>query len=200
MSQETPRSWFGPVALAGLGTAALVAVTAARDWFRIGGEARVGFLVPEDQLRADMPLALALALVLLAAWGVVLVTGTRARRFVLALAALAALGILVCLVVAPLTLPDDIRAGLGGEGSGSSVGPTAAYLVCCVAAPLAVAATVVGWRLAPRWPQMSSRYDAPSVTAPGSAPGPGSRAAAAEDLADRDLWKALDEGHDPTDT
>jgi uncharacterized membrane protein (TIGR02234 family) len=185
-------SRFGPVVLGGLGSAAVVAVFSARDWFKLGSTTKVGFGVPDDQLRADMPLALALALVLLAAWGVVLVSGPRTRRLVLALAALATVGLLACLVVAPFTLPDDIRAGLGGDDGGNRVEPTASYLVVCVAAPFALALVLVAWRFAPRWPQMSSRYDAPATASVPDAP--------AEELADRELWKALDEGRDPTQT
>ena len=47
-------------------------------------------------------------------------------------------------------------------------------------------------RLAPTWPEMGSRYDAPgaaSTTGEQSAP-----------ETDQDLWHALDEGRDPTDT
>ena len=42
---------------------------------------------------------------------------------------------------------------------------------------------------APRWPEMGSRYDAPTGR-PGRRP---------EDLDDLDLWRAIDQGHDPTD-
>jgi len=189
--QQTQPSRFGPVVLAGLGSAAVLAVASARDWFALGSDTKVGFGVPDDQLRTDMPLALALALVLLAAWGVVLVTGRRTRRLVLALAALAALGLLVCLVAAPFTLPDEIRSHLGGDGGGNRVGPTAAYVVSCVVAPLALAVVLLGWRFAPRWPEMSSRYDAPATSTTPDVP--------AEDLVDRELWKALDEGRDPTE-
>ena len=52
---------------------------------------------------------------------------------------------------------------------------------------LAAAAAV---RYAPAWPEMGSRYEAP-VGAP---------ATTAEDAdGNLDLWKAMDEGHDPTD-
>jgi hypothetical protein len=44
---------------------------------------------------------------------------------------------------------------------------------------------VAAWRLAPRWPTMSSRYDAPATRA--------------SEPDETDLWKALDAGHDPTD-
>lgn len=182
MAEE--RTWFGPVVLAGLASAALLAVVAARDWFHLGTDSALALAVPESQLRADMPLALALALVVLGAWGVVLVTRGRVRRFVLVLGALAAAGVVACLVVAPFTLPDQIREGLAVDGSRRAE-PLAAYVIACVAAPIALAVLVVGWRLAPRWPTMSSRYDAP--TAPST------------DADEADLWKALDAGRDPTD-
>jgi Na+/melibiose symporter-like transporter len=183
MAEPKARTWFGPVVLAGLGSAALLAVAAARDWFHLGGN-RVALAVPESELRADMPLALALALVILAAWGVVLVTGSRARRFVLVLAALAAVGVVVCVVLAPFTLPDQIRSGLAFDG-GRRAAPTAAYVVACVAVVLSLGAALVALVLAPTWPTMSSRYDAPTARPSGPH--------------ETDLWKALDEGRDPTE-
>jgi Tryptophan-associated transmembrane protein (Trp_oprn_chp) len=47
----------------------------------------------------------------------------------------------------------------------------------------------VAWT--PDWPEMGTRYDAP-----GSAPPP--PVAPPEEQSNLDLWKALDEGHDPT--
>ena len=185
MAEE--RSCFGPVVLAGLASAALLAVVSARDWFHLAGT-KVALSVQESQLRADMPLALALALVVLGAWGVVLVTRSRVRRVVLALGALAAAGVVACVVAAPFTLPDQIREGLAFDG-GREAEPLAAYVIACVVAPLALATLLVGWRLAPRWPTMSSRYDAPT--------GPSARFD--EPRSDADLWKALDAGRDPTD-
>ncbi len=54
--------------------------------------------------------------------------------------------------------------------------------------------TVLAVRWAPGWPEMGSRYDAPTA-------GGGAAAADLVDPADRsslDLWKAMDEGRDPT--
>jgi hypothetical protein len=93
--------------------------------------------------------------------------------------------VVACLVVAPFTLPDQIRDGLS-FGGGRSAAPLAAYVVACIVAPLALAALVLGWLLAPRWPTMSSRYDAPTSAAP--------------EADETDLWKALDAGRDPTDS
>jgi hypothetical protein len=54
-----------------------------------------------------------------------------------------------------------------------------------VAAVIALAAFAVAVRRAPRWPAMGSRYDAPG-------------ARTAEPATEQDMWRALDEGHDPT--
>ena len=189
-----PPTRFGPVVLAGLMTAALGAVTAARDWFQLdlGRAARVG--LADEDLRADSPLALALSLVVLAAWGVVLVSRRRGRRVVLTVAAMADLGVLACAVRAPFSLPDQIRRqlDLGATGSAS---PTAAYVVAVAAALLGLLAILAGLRYLPRWPEMSSRYDAPTTSGDG---GPATDGPVA-DLADRELWKAMDEGRDPTE-
>ena len=58
----------------------------------------------------------------------------------------------------------------------------------CVAAVGCVLTTLLAVRLVPAWPEMGRRYDAP----------PGRRAPA-EPQGNLEIWKALDEGHDPTD-
>ncbi len=50
---------------------------------------------------------------------------------------------------------------------------------------LTALALVVAVRRARTWPALGSRYDAPA-------------ARAAAPVTDQDLWRALDEGHDPT--
>jgi hypothetical protein len=185
MAEPKERTWFGPVLLAGLASAALTAVSAGKPWFRAAVDDKLLPGVPEPETRADMPLALALSLVVLAGWGVVLVTRGRVRRAMVAVALLAALGVVACAVAAPFTLPDQIRDNLPDGSSDTSASPTGWYVTTAVAAVLAVVVLVLAWRLAPRWPTMSTRYDAPA-----------SRPTGTEDT---DLWKALDAGHDPTD-
>ena len=53
-------------------------------------------------------------------------------------------------------------------------------------------AGVLAVRLAPAWPEMGSRYDAPGRREPTTG--------AEQPEPERDLWHALDEGRDPTDT
>jgi uncharacterized membrane protein (TIGR02234 family) len=182
---------FAPVVLAGLISAVLLAVTSAKDWVELdlSAGARVGFT--DQDLRADSPLALSLSLVVLAAWGVVLVSRRRARMVVLVLAVLADLGVLACVLRAPGTLPDQIRTNLSLGHAGSAT-TTTAYWLALVAGIVCLVALGAGVRLVPRWPEMSSRYDAPEAGTAADVP--------AEDLADREFWKALDEGRDPTES
>ncbi|MBO9520387.1 MAG: Trp biosynthesis-associated membrane protein [Nocardioidaceae bacterium] len=180
------RSHFAPVVLAGLATAGLGAVAAAKPWFTAALDAQQRLGVREADRSADMPLALALALVVLAAWGVALVGRTAARRVVLGIAALASAGLVACVVVAPTSLPDQVRDQIGGDRGSFGVDPSGWYVVAAIASVLGLVVVVMGWLLAPRWPTMSSRYDAPATRR--------TREAADE----TSLWKALDEGRDPT--
>ena len=64
----------------------------------------------------QMPVAGALALVVLACWGVVLVSRGRVRRAVAVLAALAAAGIVASVVIGFSSVPDALRADLLAAG------------------------------------------------------------------------------------
>lgn len=187
MAEPQPAARFGPVVLAGLASGALTAVASAKPWFRAAVDAQLLPGVRDADTSADMPLALALALVVLAGWGAVLVSRGRARRLVLAVAAAAAVGVVACVVAAPLTLPDDVRGRLLPGTDEVAVSATGWYVAAAVAAVLSAAFLAAAWVLVPRWPTMSNRYDAP-----GGGP-------AAEPRTATELWKALDEGHDPTD-
>jgi len=180
------RGGFGLLVVAGLATAALTGVAAGKPWFRAGVDASLRAAVSDRDRAADMPLALALALVVLAGWGVLLVTRARVRRAVAAVALLAGLGVVACVVAAPFTLPDQVREQLPGATAQTSVSPTGWFVTAAVAALLSVVVLALAWVRSPGWPTMSSRYDAPATRA---ASGDGT-----------DLWKALDEGHDPTDS
>ena len=62
-----------------------------------------------------------------------------------------------------------------------------------------VDAPVLAVRLVPTWPEMGRRYDAPADATPDrtevAAQEPGEEPGQQENL---DLWKAMDEGRDPT--
>ncbi len=131
---------------------------------------------------------MALALVALASWGVVLVLRGRARRLAAVVGALAAAGVLVSVLPARSAALDAAVSAVMAAGATSDefvASLTAWYWVTAVAAALTLTSLVVAVRKAPGWPAMGSRYDAPA-----------SRAAAP--ATDQDLWRALDEGHDPT--
>jgi uncharacterized membrane protein (TIGR02234 family) len=179
---------FGRTVLAGLGGAALASVAAGRDWAESSG-ANAGVKVHASVAGSDAaPLVLALALVTLAAWGVVLVLRGRVRQVVAAVGLAAAVGALVSLVDAFGAAQDAAVEALmarGGAGDAVVTSLTGWYWASGVGALLTALALVVAVRRARTWPALGSRYDAP-----------GARAAAP--ASEQDLWRALDEGHDPT--
>jgi hypothetical protein len=63
-------------------------------------------------------------------------------------------------------------------------------VVGLVAAVLALVGAAFAVRLVPAWPEMGSRYDAPQRRA--EPPDPA-------DMDETDLWRAIDQGRDPTD-
>ncbi|HEX4976407.1 MAG TPA: Trp biosynthesis-associated membrane protein [Nocardioides sp.] len=182
---------YGPAVLLGLGGAVLAAVASGRDWASSRGDA-AGVEVSAAVAGSDTaPLALALSLVALAAWGALLVLRGRARRLVAVLGALAAAGVLATVVGRFGAAQDDAReavvaAGATGDAFVSSL--TGWYWAAGVGALLTLAALVVAVVRAPGWPAMGSRYDAPAAR----------REQRESQPTEQDLWRALDEGHDPT--
>ena len=71
----------------------------------------------------------------------------------------------------------------------SSTAPRLVLGRLAVGVVLSVVAAVLAVRLAPGWPEMGSRYDAPGRRPPPADP---------EDQTSLDLWRAIDEGRDPT--
>lgn len=184
--ERRPRRTFGPVVLLGLAAGGLTAFAGTRQPVQTPYDA----LTLRDQ--PDQPLVTALGLVVLACWGVVLVTRGRVRRAVAVLALVASLGVLVAAVVGWAQAPDDLAARLREAGvSQPEVERTVWGAVAVLGAGLSVVATALAVRLAPSWPEMGSRYDAPTGAA---APPP----KPAEEQSSLDLWKAIDEGRDPT--
>ncbi len=191
---DARRRTFGPVVLVGLAAAGLAALAGSRAW--------VGYDVVEDSGSGsgaygstigisltglpEAPLVAALAYVVLASWGVLLVTRGRFRRAVALLAGVASAGIVVAAVVAFVTSPDSLRDTFAGIGVPVDVHRTAWPWVGVATALVALAASALAVRLVPSWPEMGSRYDPP-----GSAP-------PAREETELDLWRALDDGRDPT--
>ncbi|WP_167735971.1 Trp biosynthesis-associated membrane protein [Nocardioides sp. 503] len=139
---------------------------------------------------ASVPLATALGLVVLACWGVVLVSRGRARRVVAGLGALAALATLVTYVVGAVTTMRDLADDFDAAGlPGVDLDLTRWFFFGLACAVVSAAAAVLAVRSVRGWPEMGSRYDAP---------GEQGTAKPAEDPSNLDLWKALDQGDDPT--
>ncbi len=184
-----PRRTFAPVVLAGLASGGLAAVAGNRAWVAWTGTGKGdhSLLTITGDDTATVPLGGALALVLLACWGVVLVTRGRVRRVIACVGVATSVGMVATAVLGFRSATDGLRDDLAELGADSlTTGSTAWYWTYLVCAVLAVVATVAAVRLAPAWPEMGSRYDAP-----GSAPAP-------REETGLDLWKAMDEGRDPT--
>ena len=131
------------------------------------------------------------ALVALAAWGVVLVLRGRARRVVAVVGVLAAAGALVAVVAALGRAQDDALEAVMAEGAtGRRLRHLADRLVLRGRRSARCSRWSRSWSRCVRrrgWPAMGSRYDAPAA-----------RADAAAAPTEQDMWRALDEGRDPT--
>ena len=134
----------------------------------------------------------AVALALLAAWGVLLVTRGRLRRVVAVLAALLSLGLVAAVVLGVGSAQDGVRASIEGFGVDCQELDLGSWFwVAVVALPFAVVPAVAAVLLVPTWPEMGRKYDAPASA-------PAAPAAAPEERENLDLWKDMDEGRDPT--
>ena len=189
--------------LLGLAGAGLAAVAGGKPWVagRSGsvdssadGSTAMASTLSIDSA-AQSPVALALALVVLASWGVLLVVRGRFRRAVAVLALVAAVGLMVVSVEAFWSLPDALADALL-ELSGTdtvSTSFTGWYAAALVGSLLSLVATAAAVALVRHWPEMGTRYDAPA-----GGRGPAEPEAAAVPTENIDIWKALDEGRDPT--
>jgi len=186
-SPRRPRDRsYAPTVLAGLGGAGLAAVAGSRQWAITHADA-AGIKIDVSVTGAQVqPLVAATALVALAAWGVVLVVRGRARRPVAAVGFVASLAALVGVGLSLGAAQDASAQAAVAKGANDAFLTSLSlwYYLAGLGAGLAAAAFAVAVVRAPRWPAMGTRYDAPS-----SRPGPG---------AEEDMWRALDEGRDPT--
>jgi uncharacterized membrane protein (TIGR02234 family) len=186
-ADRTPGRRFLAVLLVGIGAAALGAVAGNQPWATGASD-----LLAETEA-GRVPAATALSLVVLACWGVVLVTRGWVRRAVAVLGALAALGVVATVVVGWSSAPDGVRDAFERLGvTDPEVSRTAWWWVAAVAALVSLAAALLAVRLVPTWPEMGRKYDADA-----SAPTPADLPPA-EEQSPLDLWQAIDQGRDPT--
>lgn len=140
---------------------------------------------------ATLPLAQSLALVTLACWGVVLVSRGIVRRLVAGLGLVAALGTVASVLFGRSSVPEALSEQLVVMGNQSSVHLTAWFWLALAGATVSVAATAFAFGSVPTWPEMGRRYDAPGATQ--------QTPTDPSDATNTDLWRAMDEGRDPTD-
>ena len=186
------RRSFGLTVAAGLAGAAAATVAATSTW----GEATTrdtGLRTAAADGSTVAPLVLPMALVALASWGTVLVLRRRGRRVVTVLAAVAGfVGAAVALTGA--SEAGSAAAEVLGDLPGASTSTTAWPFVAAAGCLVSGVAAVVAWWQAPGWPEMSTRYDAPTGRSGTTEAGSGDD----RPRTDAELWKALDEGRDPT--
>lgn len=205
---------FGPAVALGVLGSALAATAGHRDWVELtasgAGQGAVDWFWQNNPGVGQMPASGALGLVALATWGVLLVSRGAWRRVVAAVGLLAVVGLAVTWVVGATGLRDDVEARVVAAdlSVGWELGWTSWFVLAGVAVLLLVPAHVLAVLRAPGWPAMGSRYDAPTAqgaATPGDAGGGRTARPPAptldptdEETDPADVWKAIDEGRDPT--
>lgn len=200
--QRSPakRSRFAVIVLGGLAASGAAAVIGNRDWVAIddNGTGDAAYL-RAGQVDLTAPPVTATALVLLAAWGVLLVTRGRFRVAIAWLALVAALAVLGFSVAALVTHPGDVTDAV----KPLSIGVTPSVWAFCgvFAGLVAVVTSARAVRDVRSWPEMGRRYDSPADAADAARAAADPARGAGSDLEPNnlDLWKAMDEGRDPTE-
>lgn len=191
------RRLYAPVVLALLAVGGLAFLAATRTWAEATVEAK-GLLPDEVAVtgRDVVPGAAALALVVVAAALAVLAASVRVRRVVGVLVAV------VSVVGCVLALTADVTGAAFTQVVEESTAYTGTNFPDVVEQSVwrpvtagafvvtAVLGAVVAW-LSGRWPTMGRRYEAPASHSR-------RERAAHDDESAADMWKALDEGRDPT--
>jgi hypothetical protein len=185
------RKTFVPTLAVGVLAAALAAVGSSRGLMTLssegGGDPALDSSLALAVDGGQLPLATTLSMVVLAAWGVVLVTRGRVRFGVAILGALAAAGVLATVAAGWWLVPDALRDDAAAVGvTSTETAVTGWYWLTLAAALISAVASVAAVVLVRSWPEMGDKYDRPTGPPPVDTD---------DDLA---LWKALDEGRDPT--
>ncbi|MGL5827536.1 MAG: Trp biosynthesis-associated membrane protein [Nocardioides sp.] len=188
---------FGRTVTAGVILAAVSVFGATRSWATI--EVRPGLVSTSlvAGLEQASPLTGSLNLVALTTWGTFLVSRTRLRRIVAYAGALAAAGAVGGQVWWLTQFESHVHAmfdsarldSVGTVRYQSGIHPW--FWVTLLSSVGVVIIGVVAARAASGWPEMGRRYDAP-----GSPP----RQVGDDLTSPAQVWRALDEGRDPTDS
>ncbi len=194
VSGRSRRQLYGPALVAGLLGALGVTVAASRPWLR--ATATVPGLPPihASATGADLvPLAGALGVAMLAAFGAVVATRGVVRRG-LGVAVLVAAVVVLAASIHPSGATSQLTDGLsarGWTGEGYETATTVWRWLVVASTVLAGLAGAVTAAYGDQWAEMGSRYDAPTPDAVPVGRRP-------EDLSETDVWRALDQGRDPT--
>lgn len=189
-----PRRLYGPSVLGAMATGGLAFFAASRTWAHTSVQASGVPTAPVDVAGSEaVALVPALALVVVAAALAVLAASVRIRRAVgLLIVVVAVIGFVVILRAAG-AIDNAVDAAV--HDSPAFIGTNAPDVVShsvwrWVAATAFVLSALVGiviMRFGALWSTMGRKYDAPKAhTAP------------KEVESEADIWKALDEGTDPT--
>lgn len=188
--------------LGGLAAGGLALLGTSRPWARAEiVAAGVPNSTVETAGSSAVPWVGALALVVIAGTLAVIPTGGWARRAVGLVVALAAAGVAVGALAAGTAVDDELREDLAQSPASGGVDDEAVadaadrpawrwLSVGAGTAGVAVGVLVVG--RGHRWPTMGSRYEAPAGRRGGAEAGEEHEPEGA------DLWRAMDEGRDPT--
>lgn len=185
---------FGPTVLVGVATAGLVSYAGSRTWVDIPVAAQTQASLISSAPIGEVPLVGALGLVALACWGVLLVTRGKVRRALALLGIVATVGAFAASVVGLGDVTDSAVKELASRGyADAQVSLNLWGWISPVFALIGAAVFWVAFKAAPEWPEMGKKYDRPQ-----HAPAAEVDGAVVADTANLDLWKSLDQGHDPT--
>ncbi|MBC7631008.1 Trp biosynthesis-associated membrane protein [Aeromicrobium sp.] len=187
-----PRRLYAPVVLGTLAAGVLSFFAAGRTWAQVK-VATDG--LPSDSVKVTgtdaQPLVAALAVVVVTAALAVLASPLRARRVIGVFTVLVSIAGVLVVVLSSSALDDAVKRAVEASpaftgGAHRTFDVSAWKYVAVVGFVLSAVLGAVTTRFGPLWPTMSTRYER------------GPRPDRSATTTDADMWKALDEGHDPT--
>lgn len=192
--KANPRRLYGTSVLCTLATGGLAFFAASRTWAHTSVEASGVPTASVDVSGADaVALVPALALVIVAAALAVLAASVRLRRAVGLLIVIAALIAIVAIARAGGDIGKAVQAAVHdspafiGTNRPNAVSHSVWRWIAAAAFVLSAFVGVVITRFGALWPTMGRKYDAPKA-----------HAATETAESEADIWKALDDGRDPT--
>lgn len=194
-----PRLRYGPTLVVGLLGAIAATVGVAKPWVTASVQ-ETGLPSIEAQVTGSdlAPLAGALGVVVLAAFGAVIATRGWVRRSLGVLIVVASAVLLVTAVHPPAST-DALHDALTAKGwTGGQLDPATSgwRWLTLIGSGLALAAGFAISLYGARWATMGSQYDAPRTRGRPDTKGSGDSTAAVSSEAD--VWREIDRGRDPT--